>query len=120
VTCIRLQGTADCYTIAADFWVDLLDWAQDNGWNPEYPRELYDDSLHRLNVTADDAANLADALEFIAGNLVLHELSQVPESFLRELLDGLQKLTLFFQAGEFQIGSPTYESLPAPGWHPRP
>ena len=120
MTCIRLQGTADCYTIAPDFWVDLLDWAQDNGWNPEFPRELYDDSLHRLSVTADDAANLADALEFIAGDLVLHELSQVPDSFLRELVDGLQKLTLFFQAGEFRIGSSADESLQGQGPLSRP
>ncbi len=120
MTCIRLQGTADCYTIAPDLWVDLLDWAQDNGWNPEYPRELYDDSLHRLSVTADDAANLADALEFIAGDLVLHELRQVPDSFLRELLDGLLNLTVFFHAGEFQIGSSADESLQGQGLHVRP
>lgn len=106
MTCIRLHGSHDCYTIDSELWVDLLDWAQDNGWQPEHPRELYDDSLHHLAVTDNDAANLADSLEFIAGDLVLHELSQVSDHFLRELVDGLLKLTIFFQKGGFKIGVP--------------
>ena len=105
MSCIRLQGRVDCYTIDSDLWVDLLDWAQDNGWKPQHPRELYDDSLHRLSVTSADAANLADALEFIAGDLVLHELSQVPDRFLRDLVDSLSKLTVFFQQGGFHIAA---------------
>ena len=106
MTCIRLQGRADCYTIDSDLWVDLLEWAQDNGWRPQHPRELYDDSLHRLAVSDDDAANLADALEFIAGDLVLHELSQISDRFMRDLVDSLSKLTIFFQQGGFRIGVP--------------
>ena len=106
MSCIRLQGPADCYTIDSELWVDLLDWAQDNGWDPQHPRELYDDSLHRLTVSDGDAANLADALEFIAGDLVLHELSQVSDRFLRDLVDSLLKLTVFFQQGSFHIGVP--------------
>ena len=106
MTCIRLQGPSDCYTIDSELWVDLLDWAQDNGWEPEHPRELYDDFLHRLNVSTEDSANLADALKFIAGDLVLHELSQVPDRFLRDLVDSLLKLTIFFQQGGFHIGAP--------------
>lgn len=105
MTCIRLQGPADCYTIDTNLWIDLLDWAQDNGWEPEHPRELYDDSLHHLFVSDTDAANLADALEFIAGDLVLHELSQVSDRFLRDLVDSLLKLTVFFQQGGFRIGA---------------
>ncbi len=107
MTCLKLLGLHDCYTIDSDLWIDLLDWAQDNGWLPEHPRELYDDGLHRLTVTDNDAANLADSLEFIAGDLVLHELSQVSDRFLRELVDGLLKLTIFFQQGGFVIGAPT-------------
>ena len=103
---IRLQSSVDCYTIDSAFWGDLLDWAQDNGWSPEHPRELYDDSLHRLCVTAEDSANLSDALEFIAGDLVLHKLSQVPDKFLRDLVDSLAKLAEFFQHGGFTIGVP--------------
>ncbi len=106
MSCIRLQGPSDCYTIDTELWVDLLDWAQDNGWDPEHPRELYDDCLHRLTVSDTDAANLADALEFIAGDLVLHELSQVSDRFLRDLVDSLLKLTVFFQQGGFRIGVP--------------
>lgn len=112
MTCLKLQGLQDCYTIDSDLWVDLLDWAQDNGWLPEHPRELYDDGLHRLTVTDNDAANLADSLEFIAGDLVLHELSQVSDSFLRELVDGLLKLTIFFQQGEFVIGASIAVPIP--------
>ena len=106
MTCIRLQGLLDCYTIDSDLWVDLLDWAQDNGWQPEHPRELYDDCLHHLAVGEDDAANLADAFEFIAGDLVLHELSQVSDRFLRDLVDSLSKLSVFFAQGGFQIATP--------------
>ena len=106
MSCIRLQGPLDCYTIDLELWVDLLDWAQDNGWDPQHPRELYDDSLHRLTVSDGDAANLADALEFIAGDLVLHELSQVSDRFMRDLVDSLLKLTIFFQQGSFHIGVP--------------
>lgn len=106
MNCIRLQGPLDCYTLDAELWVDLLDWAQDNGWEPKHPRELYDDSLHHLAVSDEDAANLADALEFIAGDLVLHELSQVSDTFLRDLVDSLAKLSVFFQKGGFQIASP--------------
>jgi hypothetical protein len=106
VACIRLQGTQDCYTIDSGLWIDLLDWAQDNGWQPKHPRELYDDCLHHLTVSADDAANLADALEFIAGDLVLHELSDVSDRFLRDLVDSLLKLTIFFQQGSFRIDLP--------------
>ena len=73
---------------------------------PQHPRELYDDSLHRLAVSDDDAANLADALEFIAGDLVLHELSQISDRFMRNLVDSLSKLTTFFQQGGFHIGVP--------------
>ena len=106
MTCIRLQGPRDCYTIDGELWIDLLDWAQDNGWKPEHPRELYDDSLHHLAVSDEDAANLADALEFIAGDLVLHELSQVPDRFLRDLVDSLSKLSTFFQQAGFLIATP--------------
>ncbi len=106
MTCIRLQGPQDCYTIESALWVDLLDWAQDNGWRPKHPRELYDDCLHHLMVSDEDAANLADALEFIAGDLVLHELSQVSDRFLRDLVDSLSKLSVFFQQGGFRIDLP--------------
>jgi hypothetical protein len=103
VSCLRLQGPHDCYIIDSELWIDLLDWAQDNGWEPQHPRELYDDSLHHLTVADDDAANLADALEFIAGDLVLHELSQVSDGFMRDLVDSLSKLSVFFQQGGFRI-----------------
>lgn len=107
MTCIRLQGPHDCYTIDSDLWIDLLDWAQDSGgWQPQHPRELYDDCLHHLAVSTNDAANLADALEVIAGDLVLHELSQVSDCFLRDLVDSLLKLTIFFQQGGFRIDTP--------------
>lgn len=116
MTCIRLQGPSDCYTIESSLWVDLLDWAQESGWQPEFPRELYDDWLHDLSVTDNDAANLADALEFIAGDLVLHELSQVSDRFLRDLVDSLQKLTVFFQQGGFRVSAalPVVESEAEP------
>lgn len=106
MTCIRLLGSNDCYTIESDLWIDLLDWAQDNGWKPQHPRELYDDSLHHLVVSDEDAANLADAFEFIAGDLVLHELSQVSDHFLRDLVNSLAKLAVFFQQGGFRIATP--------------
>jgi len=98
---LRLQGQNDSYVIDAEFWDDLLDWAEESGWNPEQPSALYrtDSGLH---VSASDAANLADTFEFIAGDLVLHEFD-VSDHFVKELLEGLLKLTVFFQSGGFRI-----------------
>ena len=98
---LHLRSNNDCYAIDSEFWDDLLQWAEENGWQPEHPAVLYrtDSGLY---VNASDAAKLADALEFIAGDLVLHELD-VSDDFLKELLDGLLRLTLFFQAGGFRI-----------------
>jgi len=101
VSNLRLIGQSDCYVIDSRFWDDLLEWAEESGWKPEHPSVLYrtDSGLH---VTDSDADRLADTLEFIAGDIVLHELD-VSDEFLRELLDGLLKLTIFFQSGGFRI-----------------
>lgn len=101
---LRLRGEDDTLVIGDDFWEEILDWAEDNGWRPEQPACLYRGDTGLL-VTACDAGNLGDTLEFIAGDLVLHELDAagVPDTFLTELLDGLQTLTHFFQSGSFRI-----------------
>ncbi|HID22906.1 MAG TPA: hypothetical protein EYP14_10975 [Planctomycetaceae bacterium] len=98
---LRLRGAADSYIIDADFWNDLLDWAEESGWEPEQPPVLYR-SNSGLEVSASDAANLADTLEFIAGDLVLHELD-VPDTFIKELIRTLAVLAEFFQQGGFRI-----------------
>jgi hypothetical protein len=88
--------------IAVDFWTELLDWAQDNGWEPEHEAMCYRGELADLEVNDEDALNLGDALEFIAGDVVLHEY-EVPDQFLRHLLDSLLKMTVFFQTGAFKV-----------------
>ena len=108
---VRLCSTDDSYVIAVDFWIEILDWAADNGWTPEHERICYRGDFE-LEVSADDASNLADAMEFIAGDVVLHEY-EVPDKFLQHLLDSLLKLEIFFQRGEFRIvplGSTDYEN----------
>lgn len=99
---VRLSGKDDSYVIAVDFWIELLDWAQDNGWNPEQEALCYRGELADLDVSDEDALNLGDALEFIAGDVVLHEY-EVPDEFLRHLLDSLLRMTVFFQTGAFKI-----------------
>ena len=98
---VRLTNKEDSYIIAVDFWSEVLDWAGDNGWAPEHEAICYRGSME-LSVGHEDAINLSDALEFIAGDIVLHEY-EVPDQFLRHLLDSLLKLSVFFQVGEFRI-----------------
>lgn len=98
---VRLCGKDDSYVIAIDFWTEILDWATENGWRPEHEPLCYRGEMP-LDVGPDDASALADTLEFIAGDVVLHEY-KVPDEFLRHLLDSLLKLTLFFQGGSFRI-----------------
>ena len=97
---LRLKSADDALVIGEDFWAEILEWAEDNGWKPHRPSTEYRST--GLAVTAEDAQNLGDALEFIAGDLVLHELD-VSDDFMRELLDALYTLTVFFQSGSFQI-----------------
>ena len=101
---IRLQGGQDTLVIAEEFWEEVLEWAEDNGWRPEQPPDLYRGDTG-LKVTADDAGNLADALEYIAGDLVFHKNFEVEisDDFLRKLVGGLETLSTFFQAGSFTI-----------------
>lgn len=98
---IRLSGNGDSYVIAVDFWNEVIDWAQEHGWSPEHDFICYRGEFP-CDVSDEDSANLADILEFIAGDIVLHEY-QVPDDFLRHLLDTLLKLTIFFHAGGFSI-----------------
>ncbi len=101
---IRLQSDHDTLVIAEDFWEEILEWAEDNGWFPEQPPDLYRGDTG-LIVTAGDAGNLADALEFIAGELVFHKTAEagISDDFLRTPMDGLQTLSTFFQSGSFRI-----------------
>jgi len=108
---VRLCSTDDSYVIAVDFWIEILDWATDNGWTSEHEAICYRGEFE-LDVSDEDAGNLADALEFIAGDVVLHEY-EVPDKFLQHLLDSLLKLEVFFQQGAFRIvplESPAYEN----------
>ncbi|MDA1161947.1 MAG: hypothetical protein O3B13_02480 [Planctomycetota bacterium] len=98
---VRLTNKDDSYVIAVDFWNEVLDWAEDNGWTPEHESLCYRGEME-LSVSQEDATNLSDALEFIAGDIVLHEY-EVPDQFLRHLLDSLLKLSVFFQVGDFRI-----------------
>lgn len=98
---VRLCSADDSYVIAVDFWVEILDWAADNGWIPEHEGICYRGDFE-LEVSLEDATNLADAIEFIAGDVVLHEY-EVPDKFLQHLLDSLLKLEVFFQQGAFRI-----------------
>lgn len=98
---VRLCSKDDSYVIAVEFWCEVLDWARDNGWASEFDAISYRGEFP-CDVSDEDSSNLADALEFIAGDIVLHEY-KVPDEFLRHLLDSLLKLTLFFQNGGFRI-----------------
>lgn len=98
---VRLAGKDDSYVIAVDFWIEVLDWAEDNGWTPEHESICYRGEFE-LEISDDDASNLADSLEFIAGDVVIHEY-EVPDQFLRNLLDSLAKLELFFRSGGFSV-----------------
>ena len=81
--------------------IAIIPMAEDNGWSPEHEPICYRGDMD-LEVGDDDAMNLADALEFIAGDVVLHEY-EVPDQFLQHLLNSLAKLELFFRAGSFRI-----------------
>jgi len=98
---LRLERHDDCLVIDARFWEDLVDWAEDNGWKPELPSVLYR-SDSGVTVSDSDAANLAEALELIAGDLVLYDLD-VPDHFLKDLVRTLMVLTEFLQRGAFRI-----------------
>jgi len=101
VSNVRLCGQDDSYVIATDFWSEILDWAEENGWSPENASICYRGAME-LDVSDTDASNLADTIDFIAGDIVLHEY-EVPDEFLRHLLDSLQRLELFFRNGGFRI-----------------
>ena len=98
---IRLKSDCDSFVIGSDLWDDLLTWAEENGWEPELSQISY-----RLNtglqVADEDAINLADALEVIAGGIATQQ-AESSDEFPIELLDGLMKLTAFFQNGSFRI-----------------
>lgn len=98
---IRLKGSHDSYVIAEDLWDELLTWAEETGWKPQQVPERYRTD-RGVTVTAKDADHLADALEMIAGSLVLSH-ADVPEEFVRELIDRLMELTNFFHSGGFEI-----------------
>ncbi len=101
---LRLRGESGSYVIALEFWDDILTWAEENGWEPEQSPDRYRvaGNHERLDVTTVDASNLADVLEFIAGDIVLHEMD-VSDDFIRKLVDGLMDLTVLFQSSGFQI-----------------
>lgn len=98
---VRLCSKDDSYVIAVEFWGEVLGWALENGWEPEHEELCYRGEFE-LEVAESDSLNLADSLEFIAGDIVLHEY-EVPDDFLKHLLDSLLKLEIFFRAGEFKI-----------------
>ena len=98
---VRLSGKDDSYVIAAEFWREVLDWALENGWHPEHEAICNRGELE-CHICERDASNLADSLEFIAGDIVLHEY-EVPDDFLKHLLDSLLKLEIFFRNGEFTV-----------------
>jgi hypothetical protein len=98
---VRLCSKDDSYVIAVEFWAEVLGWALENGWKPEHEQLCYRGEFE-FEVEESDASNLADSLEFIAGDIVLHEY-EVPDDFLKHLLDSLLKLEVFFRGGEFKI-----------------
>lgn len=98
---VRLCSHDDSYVIAVEFWAEVLGWALENGWQPEHEVICYRGEFE-YEVSELDASNLADSLEFIAGDIVLHEY-EVPDDFLKHLLDSLLKLEIFFRAGKFRI-----------------
>jgi hypothetical protein len=101
VSNIRLEGQHQSFVIALEFWDELLQWAEENDWKPQHAPACYRQA-DGLEISAADAANLADALEVIAGEMVLYD-TLVSERFLKELGDGFMKLIAFFQSGAFRI-----------------
>lgn len=98
---LKLEGGSDSLLIASEFWNEILDWAEENGWIPEHARSYYLTPNDHL-VSEQDAENLAETLEFIAGDLVLHEF-HVSDRFMRELIDCLSNLVVFCYRGSFRI-----------------
>lgn len=100
---LRLKGKRGSYVIASEFWDDILTWAEENGWSPEHERDWYEALDSCVRVSTTDAVNLAETLEFIAGEIVLHEMDDVSDEFIRQLVDSLMQLTVLFQADGFEI-----------------
>ena len=96
---LRLKGKTGSLVIASDFWGDILTWAEENGWRPEHDRQWYEATQDEVHVSTSDAVNLAETLEFIAGDIVLHEMDDVSDDFIRQLVDGLMELTVLQDVG---------------------
>lgn len=102
MTLLCLTNGGERYLISEQLWTDLLSWAEETGWNPADPPELFREI--GLTVNAEDAADLADVFEVMAGHLIFVQ-AGVPENFLRELGRALESLADFFDAGRFQIAA---------------
>lgn len=96
--CLTNEG--ERYLISSDLWTDLLSWAEETGWKPCAEPEAFRE-IGR-SITAEDAANLADVFEVMAGHLIFVQ-ANVSEDFLRELGTALESLAEFFDSGRFEI-----------------
>jgi len=96
-----LEGNGRRVVIGAEFWNDVVDWAAAQGWIADSAE--HSDSRSDCEFTSAEAAKLAEALDVIGGNLVLHSQTDVPETFLVELAAALQTLQTFAATGGFRV-----------------
>ena len=99
---LLLEGVGGRFVIGAGFWNEIVEWAMEQGWLSERPGQ-FNRSTETYEVSAKDAARLAEALDIIGGSLVLKSNSNVSDDFVSELSDALLILQRFAESGGFRI-----------------
>lgn len=95
-----LQGERRRFVIGADFWAEIVSWAAAQGW---IAGSLDGDWRDGREFSDEESARLAEALDVIGGNLILHSGGNVPEEFITRLAEALQTLQTFAASGGFRV-----------------
>ena len=98
----RLKETAGTLFTTPDAWNELLEAAEQFGWRPAQGRGLYRADVG-LVISANDARNLATALDDLARTLRLDRLVVVPDEHRARLLSDVQLFCRYCRAGSFRI-----------------
>ena len=97
-----LEGVDRRFVIGADFWDDIVSWAIEQGGICETlgkNRRWVD----CCEFSAEESARLAESLEIIGGNLILHSNADVSDDFIAKLADALLTLQQFAASGGFRV-----------------
>lgn len=97
-----LEGAGGRFIIGVDFWNEIVDWASQKGWLSDYSSR-FDGSAEPRDVSAEDAARLAEALDIIGGDLIIQSHTNVSEEFITELANALLTLQHFAESGGFRV-----------------